>query len=299
MTTIRSTVLLSGIIIGLCVLSFVLGGKFAISRQVNSPQGSQAATIVCTQASDSLITAQEKTLRLLQEYLQTGSPEKRRAVQNATGDAEILASRIFRWFETFGRRRGIWNSWESEQLARQCLLANPRLTLLVLQPVLLENPNDPEDDIWILGPHGAYFSLCAMVASIEEDGFALDLLNHIAGTARGDVAKGAADMRDFVVSTENYRLKSKSYKESKRWKDLEWLGDNKLKAGMTVSQVEEIIGKEDFAGGGICAYAGKMNDGKVYYLWMTFWDGSLVAWAQGGAPPDAMEEMSKKLNRDR
>ena len=243
-----------------------------------------------------MVMAQEESLRLLSEYLATGSSEKRLRVANVVGDNEILASRIYKWFWTWARR-GVPS--EEKEIAKRFLLENPHLTLRVLRPLLLEDPDSSYDGVYMSDAQEVYLNLCSYIASVEEDGVALEWLSSIASNSRAVVAKSATDIRNFVATSENYRAKSESYRTEKQWRDLDWLGQKKLKVGMSEDQVRQLLGKPQFEGKGVGAYAGTAAEGDTYYLWVTFFDGSLEAWGMGGAPPAAAEIMAKKLIRER
>ena len=83
------------------------------------------------------VNKQYATLKLLDEYRKTGDPEIRESIEQASGESEILAGRIFRAFRIFSSRH---QRPEDNEFADNALSANTKLSLSVLRLLFSEQP---------------------------------------------------------------------------------------------------------------------------------------------------------------
>ena len=273
------------IAVALCIGSF-LAGRYS-GQPVPEPQPEWLA-------------AQHDTMRALAEYFQSADPEKRKAVETATGLREIRASRIYQAFWISIQKGAPHHLVDDSQ---RVLYENPKLTLMVLKPLVRERPAEgDEGKTYPLSyAQEQYLGMCGYVGAIEKDGFARRILKEISETVGGEIAvKASKELKE--LAKDNYRTISASYRKTKLWSDLGWLMTVYLKHDMPVKEVVEVLGKPDFSEGAMLVYRAKREYPYLKdecYLWLYAYDSAFLdAWQLGGKPPEALEEMTKKLVPD-
>lgn len=236
---------------------------------------------------------QYATLKLLDEYRRTGDPKKREAVEQASGESEILASRVFRAFRMLCFRP---HSTEEKAFAGHVLSANTELSLVLLRLLFAERPDtDDGDRLFELDiMRSTYLGWCAGIAAIERDGVARGILEELSQHKDKDVASEAKSMLEHI-RTNNYVSKSNAYKKLGRWGDLQWLKLRCLRKGMHRADIVEILGTPAFDDGILLAYHGKRDYPKGNYLWLSLLDTQLLTWEWGQSPSQEAAQRRREL----
>jgi len=199
------------IILGVLALLAVGVGSFLLGRHTLTRQGPSKELRVPS-AQDTFIRLQARSLDALSRYLLTSDSAERTAIENARNEDEILATRIYLSFWDYCRR-GMHPRVRDR--AEADLKRNPHLTLMILRPILKEDPERWCRGILLSEGQEIYVGLCAEFASIESDDFAHGVLQ---GISRDDTLQSAQHARrllTFINSGENFRAKSQGYRETK------------------------------------------------------------------------------------
>jgi hypothetical protein len=266
-------------------LSFFLGRSFS---RVVSPEVSN----ISLSPSGTFLASQRETLDALDRYMKSCDASDRKTVEEATKEAEIMATRLYRSFWTYCKRGEEHEVWTS---ALRDLMNNPHLTLPVLKPILKEDPDSWNKGTLLQEGQDIILNLCAQVASIERDGYAHNMLQELAQEGSLPCSLHAKRLLEFIDSGENLRAKSNGYKGTKSWKDLKWLKDNVLCPGMDKEEIQELLGEADFSSGAFVAYRGGNSQTMKTCLWLYFVDSFLRRCDWGSTPPEALPEMQRQL----
>ncbi|MFH1732582.1 MAG: hypothetical protein ABIF82_13160 [Planctomycetota bacterium] len=257
--------------------------KIASKQQVSGSDGGsgEVSQIPARQGVDVLL-----------HYLHTGDAEARRQVEALDGEDELLATRIYLAFWKYCTRgldddQRVWA--ESE------LLLNPRLTIAILRPIVMEPADAWNNGILVSEAQEVFLNLCSKVASVEEDGFARGVLIDIGNNRSIPCSPDAKSLVEFIDSGNNVAAKAKSYRASGSQKDLWWLSNRAFWKGARPEAMHHLLANPAFSSGPFEAYAASVNEHERAYLWCYYFDGALEAWTWGGAPPDAMPEVQQRL----
>jgi hypothetical protein len=234
---------------------------------------------------------QAETFDELQRYLSTSDWKLRKEIAEADGEAEILASRIFRAFDAYCIK-GI--SYEEKRESEKELERNPKLTLSLLRPILKERMTEEE-----MQKHGGasyppvdpshvdtYFNFCIRFAAVEHDGYAMDVLSQLCNDRDSEISEKALESIRFVNEEWNYRFKSELYKKRKNGDALKWLAKHYLSAhkvsGLSLPDVEDVLGPADYPNSlvWIGLYDGVSGTTKRH-LRLSFFDGQFESWEWG------------------
>ena len=239
------------------------------------------------------VEGQRATMKLLEEYRMTGDPRKREAIEQASGESEILATRVFRAFRMLCFRP---HSTEEKAFADHVLSANTELSLVLLRLLFAERPDtDDGDRLFELDiMRSTYLGWCAGIAAIERDGVARGILEELSQHEDKDVASEAKSMLEHI-RTNNYVSKSNAYKKLGRWGDLQWLNLGCLRKGMHRTDIVEIFGTPAFDDGILLAYHGKRDYPKGNYLWFSLLDTQLLTWEWGQSPSQEAAQRRREL----
>jgi hypothetical protein len=212
------------------------------------------------------------TYKLFLDYVHTPTADKRRQIREATGTHEILASRVFKSFEVW-TAPGFENDDRTQfDRANFELHENLPLSLWVLKPIAYETPVLGMETEWEQEV-GLYISLCASLAGVEHDDFAHSILAELAKHPNPTVAKYARELLQFVTTEENYVVKSRRYQATQDWQALNWLQQEYLQRGMSRAEIEQTIGKGVDIRPSTSVYVGKLGDGRVKRLFVSYYDG--------------------------
>ncbi len=230
------------------------------------------------------IEGQRATMKLFEEYRMTGDPRKREAIEQASGQCEILASRVFRAFRILCFRQ---HSTEEQAFADHVLSANTELSLTLLRLLFAERPDTDDGDRLFERDimRSTYLGWCAGIAAVERDGVARNILDELSQHKDKDVASEAESMLEYIRMN-NYVSKSKTYKKLGRWGDLQWLSLRCLRKGMHRADIVGILGTPAFDNGILLAYHGKRDYPKGNYLWLGLLDTQLLTWEWGQSPAE-------------
>lgn len=240
-------------------------------------------------------TGQFATMRILEDYRQTGDPGKRKAIEQASKESEILASRIFR---AFGIVSQLHQDSRSSARAEQVLSTNTILSLSILKLLFVErpDPSDVDNTVERDRMRTAYLGWCAGIAEVESDGKARAILEELSQHDDKDIADEASSLLDYL-QTSNLNAKSIAYRESRRWEDLQWIQLRCCRKGMDRAGIMNLLGKPDFKKGPLIAYKGERDYSRGNYLWLGFVDAQLLDWEWGQSPDEEGSQRLSELQR--
>jgi len=158
---------------------------------------------------------------------------------------------------------------------RRELHENIRFTLWALKPIVYESPLPDMEFEWQQQAE-LYISMCAGSASVEHDNFAHSILAELTRHTDPVIAKEAREMLHFIMTEENYLVKSRRYKETQDWLSLNWLENNCFRSRKTIrSEIVAVIGEGIPVGNTTYAYFGKLESGEAKYLLVSYYDNLL------------------------
>jgi len=218
------------------------------------------------------------TYKLFIDYLNSPTAEKRRQIREATGTQEILASRVYKLFELYGTKGFLYafddNRIEFDAVRRE-LHENIHFTLWALKPIVHEPPLPDMEFEWEQQA-SLYISMCAGLASVEHDNFAHSILAELTRHTNPTIAEEAKEMLHFIMTEQNYLVKSRRYKKTQDWLSLNWLESNYFRPRkMTRSEIVAVIGEGIPVGDTTYAYLGKLENGETGYLLVSYYDNLL------------------------
>jgi hypothetical protein len=240
--------------------------------------------VACSAQEPSIVQRQQATLRLLADYETSSDWHKRMLIKSATGESEILASRIFRAFEILSRGHAPMDDVSVVQAARDEIYRNATLSLAILHPIVFEKAT-PEDKTTFANltyppvsdeNQSLYLQICGDIAAVETNGTAQSILTEFSNSTNAQLA-ALARLQVKQVSRENWQTMRKSYERTRSPRSLRWLVQHALRKGMTRPEVETYVG------GGIenssfgFDYSAADGDAKST-LELKYWDGILYRW---------------------
>ena len=232
----------------------------------------------------SFIQKQEATLRLLDDYIKTSDWHKRVLIMNATGESEILATRIFGAFDILDLGHAPMDDVSIVAAAWNEIYTNAALSLAVLQPIVFERATEEDKTKWANETYlpvsgekrSLYLQICSYIGQIETNSAAQSILTKFSQSTNAELA---AEARTHLerVSQENWHAMRKSYLETKSRPCLQWLAHHALRKGMTKAEAEMYIGA-----GVANSHAGfdyiSVDGGAKSILALNYWDGILYRW---------------------
>lgn len=233
------------------------------------------------QRPPTIITAQRQSLAELERYLATGDWRIRIRLQEARGQEEIVASRVFAAFSTLvagikpnDDHKLVNEAWDE-------LLVNPAVTIAVLKPVVFECTNgftyvgDGFPPVSVENRR-FYFEICVRIAAFELGSNAVQTLSELCADRDTEVAQEARKYLKGALE-KNWRTKKAAYQQTKSADILEWFARNVLHSGLSRADVELYLGRGMEAPDFRVEYSGMRGDGRVA-LRLQFFDNYLVNW---------------------
>jgi hypothetical protein len=222
----------------------------------------------------SIDNKQTKTFGYLKNFMETSKPKWRIKVEDAEGEEEILASRIYLAFKIASFPRSLSdpsikkNAWKE-------LNRNYKLTITLLAPIVNEGLNYELEKEW-MQPEArisVYLTFLCRIARIEKDKFALNILKNLTKHPN-DYVSQYAEFKISVYKKENLKIFSQQYKETRQLAALQWIKKNYLEKKIsTISRddIEDVLGQGKLTTNYKYAYLAK-GEYVYQYLLITFHD---------------------------
>lgn len=286
----KCIVLLIMMAVGLC--SF--GAGVYVERLWVSP-GPRKAGAPAAAPAPGPVRGQHASMKLLAEYRETGDPRKREMLEQATGECEILAGRIFRAWRTvtFGRADS-----EECDAAWGVLSANTALSLEFLRLLFSECPDGDDGDrlLELDMMRSTYLGWCLSIAAVEPDGLAGDILEALSRHEDKEVASEASGLLEYVRQ-DNRDVRSSDYKQFGRYKDLKWLSQRCLPKWMGRADIVDLLGSPALDDGILLVYHGRRDYPRGNYLWLGLFDSKLLMRDWGQSPDEEYDKRRTELLR--
>lgn len=228
--------------------------------------------------------AQQRTQVLLNEYLSTGDWQKRVDIMNASGNAEIGASRIFRAFNILSIGKKPKDDANYLEEARKEIYRNPKITLVVLKPILSEKLNKANSlrgywasaDLEQSAHQSTYLQICCDIAQTETNAFATQILEEIVRNSDSNLL-ALAKIYLKQAREENWGIHQQRFLQTKSPTSLSWLANHMLNKGMRQEVIESIFGMGIRQTDSSIEYSAEdENERRVLKLF--YWDGELSTW---------------------
>jgi len=234
--------------------------------------------------NNSLVAAQRTSLQQLELYIANSDWHLRVQIARATGDAELVASRIFKAFEVVRSNSQPRDEVAEVNAAWSELCRNPAITISVIKPILYESvgPEDRDAISRMSLPtvtkenRGVVLSIFVRIARFEFGTNAIAALSDLSASTNTEIAVDAKRSL-LVASRENWRAQKTLFDRTRSGGILDWFSDNVLRKGLTRHDVELYLGKGTEGADFAIEYSGTGPRGNTV-LRLTFWDDYLIDW---------------------